>query len=200
MTRERMPRAAVLLAAPLLVVGLSACSDDPNSIAGQAKSGNQQGYVSQDGAFETIPAAKRQKPVVLTGTTLDNQQWSSQDVVGKVAVLNVWASWCPPCQSEAPELRKAAEQIAAADKPVAFMGINYRDNADSGRATAKRWGIPFPSLDDPAGLTILALQGKVTAPPTTLVLDRTGRIAARVSGEVKASTLTGLVDDVLAEQ
>jgi thiol-disulfide isomerase/thioredoxin len=195
-----MPRAAVLLAAPLLVLSLSACSDDPNSIAAQAKSGNQQGYISGDGNVETIPAADRKKPVALTGTTLDNKQWSSQDVVGKVAVLNLWASWCPPCETEAPDLKKAAEAIAAAKKPVAFMGINYRDNPDSGRSTAVRWGIPFPSLDDPAGTTILALQGKVTSPPTTLVLDRTGRIAARVSGPVTASTLSGLVDDVLAEQ
>jgi thiol-disulfide isomerase/thioredoxin len=195
-----MPRAAVLLAAPLLVLSLGACSDDPNSIAAQAKSGNQQGYISGDGNIETIAAADRKKPIALTGTTLDNKQWSSQDVVGKVAVLNLWASWCPPCETEAPDLKKAAEAITAANKPVAFMGINYRDNPDSGRSTAARWGIPFPSLDDPGGTTILALQGKVTSPPTTLVLDRTGRIAARVSGPVTASTLSGLVDDVLAEQ
>jgi thiol-disulfide isomerase/thioredoxin len=195
-----MPRAALLLAAPLLVVSLAACSDDPNSIAAQAKSGNQQGYISGDGNIETIAAADRKKPIALTGTTLDNKQWSSQDVVGKVAVLNLWASWCPPCETEAPDLKKAAEALTAAKKPVAFMGINYRDNPDSGRATAARWGIPFPSLDDPAGTTILALQGKVTSPPTTLVLDRQGRIAARVSGAVTTSTLTGLVDDVLAEQ
>ena len=200
MTLLRMPRVALLLAAPLLVLSLSACSDDPNSIAAQAKSGNRQGYISGDGNVETIPAADRKKPVALTGTTLDNKQWSSQDVVGKVAVLNLWASWCPPCETEAPDLKKAAEAIAAAKKPVAFMGINYRDNPDSGRSTAARWGIPFQSLDDPAGTTILALQGKVTSPPTTLVLDRTGRIAARVSGPVTASTLSGLVDDVLAEQ
>ncbi len=200
MTARRMPRAAVLLAAPLLVLSLAACSDDPNSIAAQAKSGNQQGYISGDGNVETIPAADRKKPLALTGTTLDNKQWSSQDVVGKVAVLNLWASWCPPCETEAPDLKKAAEAIAAAKKPVVFMGINYRDNPDSGRSTAARWGIPFPSLDDPGGTTILALQGKVTSPPTTLVLDRTGRIAARVSGPVTASTLSGLVDDVLAEQ
>jgi thiol-disulfide isomerase/thioredoxin len=200
MTHRRMPRAVVLLAAPLLVLSLSACSDDPNSIAAQAKSGNRQGYISGDGNIETIAAADRKRPIALTGTTLDNKQWSSQDVVGKVAVLNLWASWCPPCETEAPDLKKAADAIAAAKKPVAFMGINYRDNPDSGRSTAARWGIPFPSLDDPAGTTILALQGKVTSPPTTIVLDRTGRIAARVSGPVTASTLSGLVDDVLAEQ
>jgi thiol-disulfide isomerase/thioredoxin len=195
-----MPRAAALLAAPLLVLSLGACSNDPNSIAAQAKSGNRQGYISGDGNIETIAVADRRKPVALSGTTLDDQQWSSKDVLGKVAVLNLWASWCPPCETEAPDLKKAAETIKAADKPVAFMGINYRDNPDSGRSTAARWGIPFPSLDDPSGTTILSLQGKVTSPPTTLVLDRTGRIAARVSGAVSAATLTALVDDVLAER
>jgi peroxiredoxin len=79
------------------------------------------------------------------------------------------------------------------------MGLNTRDNPSSGASTAKRWGITFPSLNDESGLLILALQGKVSAPPTTLVLDRQGRIAARVNGEVTASTLTGLVEDVLAE-
>jgi thiol-disulfide isomerase/thioredoxin len=195
-----MSRAVAFVAAPLLLLGLAACSDDPNSIAAQAKSGNRQGYISGDGAIETIAVSKRTKPVALTGTTLDDKRWSSQDVLGKVAVLNLWASWCPPCETEAPDLKKASEALTAARKPVAFMGINYRDNPDSGRSTAARWGIPFPSLDDPAGTTILALQGKVTSPPTTLVLDRTGRIAARVSGPVTAVTLTGLVDDVLAEQ
>jgi thiol-disulfide isomerase/thioredoxin len=195
-----MPRAAALLVAPVLLVALSGCSSDPNSIAAQAKSGNRQGYISGDGAIETIAVADRKKPVALSGTTLDDKQWSSQEVVGKVAVLNLWASWCPPCEKEAPDLKAAAEKLTAAHEPVVFMGINYRDNPDSGRSTAARWGIPFPSLDDPSGRTILSLQGKVTSPPTTLVLDRQGRIAARVSGTVSTSTLTGLVDDVLAEQ
>lgn len=201
---RRMPRAAALLATPVLLVALSgmlsACSNDPNSVAAQAKSGNRQGYVSGDGNIETIAAAKRKNPVTLTGTTLDGKAWTTADAAGKVTVLNVWASWCPPCETEAPDLKAAAEKIAAANKPVTFMGINYRDNPDSGRSTAARWGIPFPSLDDPGGTTILSLQGKVTSPPTTLVLDRQGRIAARVSGAVTTATLTGLVDDVLAEQ
>jgi thiol-disulfide isomerase/thioredoxin len=194
-----MPRAALLLA-PLLVVSLAACGDDPNSIAAQAKSGTRQGYISGDGTIETIAAGKRNKPVKLSGTTLDGKQWSVQDAADKVVVLNVWASWCPPCEAEAPELKKAAEAMEAAGKPVAFMGIDTRDNTASGLATAKRHGLPYPSLEDKSGTMILALQGKVQFPPTTLVLDRSGRIAARVGGEVTAATLTGLVDDVLAEK
>ena len=199
-TPSRLARASALLAVPVFAVSLAGCSDDPNSIAAQAKSGNRQGYVSGDGTVETIAAAKRNKPIVLSGKTLDGRSWSVADQDDKVVVLNVWASWCPPCEKEAPELKDAADTIAAAGKPVVFMGINTRDNPASARATAKRQGIPYPSLDDQEGRMILALQGKAPTPPVTLVLDPSGRIAARVVGEVTSSTLTGLVDDVLAEK
>ncbi len=191
-------RAVAALAAGLLA--LSACSGGGGGIADEARSGNRQGYVSGDGSIETIAAAERGAPVELSGDTLDGEPWSAADVRGKVVVLNVWATWCPPCEAEAPELKKAAEAVEADGKPVVFMGINTRDNAASGRATIKRQGIPYPSLDDREGLLILALQGKAPTPPTTLVLDRRGRIASRVVGEVTAPTLTGLVDDALAEK
>ena len=197
---SRTARASALLAIPVLALSLAACSEDPNSIAAQAKSGNRQGYISGDGTIESIPAAKRNKPVVLSGKTLEGQSWSVAEQAGQVVVLNVWASWCPPCETEAPELKDAAEKIAAADKPVVFMGINTRDNPASGRATAKRQGIPYPSLDDQDGRKILTLQGKAPTPPVTLVLDPSGRIAARVVGVVTSSMVTGLVDDVLAEK
>jgi thiol-disulfide isomerase/thioredoxin len=199
--RRGADRAARLVAALAVgLVALSACSADNGSIADEARSGNRQGYVSGDGSIETIAAAKRGRPVELSGDTLDGDAWSAADARGKVVVLNVWATWCPPCEAEAPELKKAAEAVAADGKPVVFMGINTRDNAASGRATIKRQGIPYPSLDDREGLMVLALQGKAPTPPTTLVLDRQGRIASRVVGEVTAPTLTGLVDDALAEK
>lgn len=197
---RRASRGAATVAAAALALSLSACSDDPNSIAAQADRGNRQGYISGDGSIETIAAAKRGKPVELSGRTLDGDAWSATDARGKVVVLNVWATWCPPCEAEAPELKKAAEAVAADGKPVVFMGINTRDNAASALATSKKQGIPYTSLDDRDGLMILALQGKAPTPPTTLVLDRQGRIASRVVGEVTAPTLTGLVDDALAEK
>jgi len=193
-------RVAALLAGSSLVLAAAACGGDANSITAQAKDGSRKGYISGDGAIESIAAAKRAKPVSLEGKTLDGQDWSAAKVRGKVVVLNVWASWCPPCQAEAPALAKTAAAYDKSGKPVEFMGVDTRDNPASGKATAARWGIPFPSLNDESGVLILALQGKVSSPPTTLVLDHSGRIAARVNGEVSAATLTGLVDDVLAEK
>ena len=201
---RRAVRAATLRAVAGLVAGvlaLSACSGGGGGIADEARSGNRQGYVSGDGVDRDDRGGRPRRPgraVRRRRSTASRGRRRTRG--GKVVVLNVWATWCPPCEAEAPELKKAAEAVAADGKPVVFMGINTRDNAASGRATIKKQGIPYPSLDDREGLLILALQGKAPTPPTTLVLDRQGRIASRVVGEVTAPTLTGLVDDALAEK
>lgn len=192
-------RSAALVLAGVLALSVGACSDDPNSLASQAKAGDRKGYVSGDGSVERIAADERQEPVKLQGTTLDGKDWSVADAKGDVVVINVWGSWCGPCVAEAPDLQKAWTTLSEAGKPVQFMGIDFREAPERGAAFAKAKNITYPSLTDESGVLILALQGKAPTVPTTLVLDTTGRIAARVNGEVTASTLTGLVDDVLAE-
>jgi thiol-disulfide isomerase/thioredoxin len=191
----------VLAALALAVspVVLAACAEDPNSLASQAKAGDRKGYVSGDGSVEKIAAAQRQEPVRLSGETLDGQQWSVAQQSGKVVVINVWGSWCGPCVAEAPDLQKAWDGLSKAGKPVQFMGIDFREDPERGAAFLRANNITYPSLTDESGVLILALQGKAPTVPTTLVLDKTGRIAARVNGEVSTATLTGLVDDVLAE-
>ena len=83
---------------------------------------------------------------------------------------------------------------------VAFVGIALREEPATGLAFQRRFGITYPSVRWDGGKVLLQLKGKATAPPTTLVLDRKGRLAARVSGKVDASTLSGLVDDVRSER
>jgi len=188
-----------MAAAALLLLGASGCGEDPNSVAAQAKAGDQKGYVSGDGAIESIPAEKRGKPVELKGTLLDGSPWDAAATRGKVLVLNVWGSWCAPCVAEAPALQKAWTDLQGDKAPAEFVGIDFREDPARGAAFAKKAGVTYPSLSDESGVAILALQGKAPTVPTTLVLDTQGRIAARVNGPATASTLRGLVDDVVAE-
>ncbi|MBT9256499.1 TlpA family protein disulfide reductase [Phycicoccus sp. MAQZ13P-2] len=193
-------RRAALGAVALAALVLAGCSSDPNSVAAQAKAGDQKGYISGDGAVETIPAADRLEPVTMDGQLLDGTAWDIASTRGQVLVLNVWGSWCAPCVAEAPDLQKAWEEQQAKKAPVQFMGIDFREEAERGAAFVDKAGITYPSLSDKPGLLILRLQGKAPTTPSTLVLDREGRIAARVNGPVDATTLSGLVDDVVAEK
>ena len=199
MTVRPTARWAVGLATAALLLGASGCTSDPNSVAAQAKAGDQKGYVSGDGAVETIPADKRGAPVELKGELLDGTAWDAASARGTVLVLNVWGSWCAPCVAEAPDLQKTWAGLQADKAPVQFMGIDFREDPARGAAFATKAGITYPSLSDESGVAILALQGKAPTTPTTLVLDTEGRIAARVNGPATASTLRGLVDDVVAE-
>ena len=199
--RAAHPRRLIvgLVLGAVAATALGACSQDPNSIAAQAKAGDQKGYVSGDGTVETIPPDRRGEPVTMTGTLLDGTSWDIASTRGAPLVLNVWGSWCAPCVAEAPELQKAWRTIQSSGSGARMVGIDFREEAERGAAFAKKAGLTYPSLTDESGVLILQLQGKAPTVPTTLVLDDRGRIAARVNGPVAASTLTGLVDDVAAE-
>jgi thiol-disulfide isomerase/thioredoxin len=181
----------------------AACNDDANSVASQAMAGDGKGYVAGDGTVEQLAVADRGAAVSLGGTTVDGKSWSTAaDAPGKVVVVNVWGSWCAPCVDETPHLQQVWQSYSTAGKPVAFVGIDIKESAATAAAFLKANSVTYPSLSDSAsgGQPMLALQGKAAATPSTLVLDRQGRIAARVLGATTVSTLTGLVDDVLAEQ
>ncbi|HET7800421.1 MAG TPA: TlpA disulfide reductase family protein [Humibacillus xanthopallidus] len=197
--RTAMRWSALALAAGLVTV-TAACSSDPNSVEAQAKVGDRKGYVAGDGSIEQLAVSERGAPVTLSGTTLEGQPWSLADRAGKVVVVNVWGSWCPPCIEETPALQKAWEKVRSEGKPVDFVGLDKLESPDTGLAFQKANNVTYPSLAYDGGVPILSLQGKASATPTTLVLDPQGRIAARVSGPVTTTTLLGLIDDTLDEK
>lgn len=194
-SRRRM----MALASVSALLALGACSSDPNSIAEQAKKGDQKGYIAGNGAIEQIPSDKRLDPITLEGETLDGRQWSSTRERGKqVVVVNLWGSWCPPCIEEIPDLEKVWTDVQAAGKPVQFMGIDFREDPQRGQAFVRTQKMTYPSLSDESGVLILAFGRQApTSPPSTIVLDKEGRVAARANGAVSAATLQGLIDDVL---
>ena len=192
-TRRTTWAAALALAAAALV----GCSTSPDANPAAAP---DKGYISGDGTLTLTARDARKQAVDFSGTTLEGKPFDVADHRGQVVVVNVWGSWCPPCIAEAPALEKVAKATSA--DGVQFVGVNTRDQAAAARAHQRRFRVTYPSIDDQGGRVLLAFRGALppTAIPSTLVLDRQGRVAARVLGEVNATTLRGVVDDVLAEQ
>lgn len=203
MSRYAARRPLALAGAAALLTGLFGCSSsDPNSLDAQLRSGDRKAYVDGGGQIEQVAASSRGAALVLAGTTVDGGQWSSAEQgKGKVVVVNVWGSWCPPCVEETPALQRAWAAYQSSGKPVAFVGVATHEPPENSLAFLRKAGVTYPSISDQAsgGAPTIALAGRAPATPTTLVLDRQGRIAARVSGPVTEVTLRNLVDDVVAE-
>jgi len=125
----------------------------------------------------------------LDGTRLDAAAYAA----GGVLVINVWATWCAPCRREQPMLVRLADRYD--DDGVRFLGINYQDDRDAARGWVREFGVPYPSLFDPAGRWAADLA--FPALPDTYVVDPGGRIRWVVYGETDESQLVGLIDDVL---
>ena len=197
MTTRTTRRLAGALTAAALALGAAACSD-PNSVAEQAKANPDAGYVAGDGSIVAVAPEDRKEPVTLSGETLDGGTLALADMRGKVVVVNLWASWCGPCEAEAPHLVALAEKYEG--KPVELVGIDYREpSKETGAAQAKAWGFTWPSIFDKTGTSAIEMQGVLASQPSTAILDTEGRVAASVQGATTESTLAGLVDDVLAE-
>jgi len=186
---------AALVVVAALVLGGCAGSGGGGSIADAAAKGGA-GYVAGDGTIEKIAVVNRRTDIRVQGTTLEGAPLDTATYRGKVVVINTWGSWCPPCNAEAPALQRTWESVRA--RGVQFVGIDLRESAATGRAFQRKYGVTYPSLTD--GTSIQPqLKGKAAATPTTLLLDRQGRLAARVSGQVDESTLRALLDEVLQE-
>lgn len=192
--RRALTLTTLLVASALAVAG---CSDGANTVAGQARAGDGKGYVAGDGTIEQIQPGDRTTTITVRGKTLEGEDVDTSSYRGKVVVLNTWGSWCPPCNAEAPGLQKTWSQLK--DKDVQFLGIDVREGPDSGRAFQRKFAITYPSLAWDGGGVLLQLKGKASATPTTLVLDRQGRLAARISGEARGTTLADMVEQVLSE-
>lgn len=200
-SRIRLVRGAVGAAlAAVVVVGLSACAPDP--VSDSFLSGDNTGYVAADGAIVEIPVAERGEPVAFGGVTEDGEAFDSADIAGQVTVVNFWYAGCAPCRVEAEHLETTWQKFE--DQGVSFIGVNTRDQADTAKAFSDEYSITYPSLidvDTAEAKLAFAEAVPIQATPTTLVLDKQGRVAARIIGPIDSpSILSTLVKDALAEQ
>lgn len=184
----------------MLAIGLSACAPD-DAVSESFLSGDNPGYVAADGAIVEIPASERGEPVEFGGKTENGESFSSDDIAGKVTVVNFWYAGCAPCRVEAGDLETVWQEQGGDD--VAFIGVNTRDQADTAKAFSEEFGVTYPSLidvDTAEAKLAFAASVPIQATPTTLVLDKQGRVAATIIGPIDGtSILSTLVKDALAE-
>lgn len=201
MSFGRASRRRFTLLAATAVAGaltLSACGGDGSKAGG----GGNTNFVTGSGGISTVAKADRKAAPKIDGTTLDGERLDIADFKGKVVVLNVWGSWCGPCRAEAKHFAKVSEDTK--DQGVEFVGINTRD---SQKAAAlhfeKDYGVTYPSLFDPTGKLILRFPKGTLNPqaiPSTVVIDRDGRLAARTLAALDETKLRKMIAPLIAEK
>lgn len=192
--RFRSLVAAVLISA----FALTACGSDNEDLA-QNASNDGSNYVAGDGSVQEYGADNRGEPVVFEAETFEGEAVTAETFQGEVTVINFWYAACPPCRKEAPDLQEIHEEFEA--DGVQFYGVNTRDTQPTAEAFERNFGITYPSIEDRGGDVLMSLTDYVhpSAVPTTLVLDREGRVSARISGLVDPGTLRALIDTALEE-
>ncbi|MFF8867593.1 MULTISPECIES: TlpA family protein disulfide reductase [unclassified Streptomyces] len=194
-TRSR----AVLLSAVAAVaaLSLSACGK-----GGTSGGGGNTNFVTGNNGIDTAPQGERAAAPDLSGKTIDGRTVDVADYKGKVVVLNVWGSWCGPCREEAKYFAKVSKDYSG--KGVQFVGINTRDTSTTPAvAFEKEHGIGYPSLYDPTGRLMLRFKKGTLNPqliPSTLILDKDGKVAARALEPLDDAGLLKMLKPVLAEK
>lgn len=189
MTVRRLLAAAL----PVLALVLSGCTSL------QGTEGKE--YVGGSGQVLEIPVADRGAPVESSGDTVDGGTLDVASYRGKVLVVNFWWSGCVPCRTEMPMLVEASTEIGAG---AALIGVNIRDSsADTAASFERTRQVTFPSLFSPGGQALLDFSDDEVSPravPSTMVLDREGRVAALISGQVPTKlTLIDVVQKIVDE-
>ena len=170
----------------LLIVGLAARGDstaiDDALVAG-----------------ERPPAPDITLPVLVSGPGLPpaGQQASLASLKGTPVVLNLWASWCGPCRDEAPILEQVWRRYKG--RGALVLGLDLQDLTENALDFIRKYGLTYPSLRDGTDASKRDLEA--TGVPETYIIDRKGRIALHITGQVTTTRqITVPLDQVLKEK
>jgi cytochrome c biogenesis protein CcmG/thiol:disulfide interchange protein DsbE len=120
---------------------------------------------------------------------------TNADLLGRAAVINVWASWCLPCREEAPMLRRV--HAAADPERVVFLGVIRGDREQDAQRFVEDFDLAYANAVGDGGF---ARQFGVRGLPMTYVVDPAGRMIARHFGPISEQRLTALIEEALARE
>ena len=182
MRRFAIPAVAVVLAAAVLTLLAF-------GVAHQGTNSSIDALVAR-GDYPPAPGSNIRLPVLGTGGTQSLAQ-----LRGKVVVVNVFASWCPPCLAEAQILEQEQRQLVRNDATI--LGVTYQDNSSASEAFARQQHINYPVVTDASGN--FARSFGIDGVPETFVIDRQGRIVALRRYQLDSTWLAQTLPRILAQ-
>jgi len=193
---RRLSSFVCVLVAALAMAGCSAGPD--NQAATPAESSGSFDFTESTPLGELIPVDARLSAPEFRGELLDGTQFESTSLAGDITVLNFWGSWCAPCRVETPEFQAVYADVAG--QGVRFLGVDVKDQRQLAQAFVDSVGAEYPSLFDPRGEVALAFRGfPANVVPSTILLDRAGRVAAVYVAVVPEDDLRRALDRLMAE-
>lgn len=199
MKRLAIPLRSALVPGAALVLGttlLAGCGGNGLYAATPVMTLSATAPASNDVVGLTLIPMDEREPLVLSGEAVDGSPLSTADLAGDVIVVNAWASWCAPCREELPLL--SAAFAATRDQGASFLGVNALD--DPIAAAGLLASSPYPSINDRSGAVLATIPGvPPKALPSTVILDRQGRVAVRIIGPVQPGQLEPVLASLLAE-
>lgn len=144
----------------------------------------------------TTPAPLANHPAPdFTLTTYDGATITLSKLKGQVALINVWATWCPPCRAEMPAIQATYEQYHGQGFTV--LAVNLQEDPRVVAAFMRQYGLTFPALLDLDGAVSTAYQARVL--PSSFFVDKKGVIRAVYRGPMPRSVIGGTVEQLLSE-
>jgi thiol-disulfide isomerase/thioredoxin len=179
------------------VLTLTACSAGSNAV--DQSGASQFRYVGITTRGSVIPVAQRRLSGDVRQQLITGGDFRLSDLRGKVVVLNFWASWCGPCKTESPHLQAVYQRQKA--HGVSFVGIDIKDEKQAALAFIHDFGVTYPIVyDEPARSALQIGNVPTRGLPTTVVIDKVGRVAAIYTGALFEADIEPVVVKLAAER